>query len=144
MVVAFNRYSSDVDDEIAIVRDYCSGIGAGFAVNNAFSEGGKGAEELARLVVDTIENKPSEPLKPAYEDGDSIRSKIEAVCRKVYGAASVTFSKTAEKMLARISEFGMDSYPVCIAKTQYSFSADQKLYGCPEGFNINIRDLVIN
>ena len=144
VVVAFNRYSSDVDDEIAIVRDYCSGIGAGFAVNNAFSEGGKGAEELARLVADTIENKPSEPLKPAYEDGDSIRSKIEAVCRKVYGAASVTFSKTAEKMLARISEFGMDSYPVCIAKTQYSFSADQKLYGCPEGFNINIRDLVIN
>ena len=56
----------------------------------------------------------------------------------------MTFSKTAEKMLARISEFGMDSYPVCIAKTQYSFSADQKLYGCPEGFNINIRDLVIN
>lgn len=144
VVVAFNRYDSDIESEIAIVRDFCLGIGAGFAVNNAFAEGGKGAEELARLVVETIEKHPSGPLTLAYEDSDDIRTKIGKICTKVYGAKGLSFSKTAEKMLARIEKFGMQDFPVCIAKTQYSFSADPKLYGCPEGFTVNIRDLVIN
>lgn len=144
VVVAFNRYDSDIESEIAIVRDFCLGIGAGFAVNNAFAEGGKGAEDLARLVVETIEKHPSGPLTLAYEDSDDIRTKIGKICTKVYGAKGLSFSKTAEKMLARIEKFGMQDFPVCIAKTQYSFSADPKLYGCPEGFTVNIRDLVIN
>lgn len=79
-----------------------------------------------------------------YEDTDDVKTKIEKVCKEIYGAASVTFGKPAEKMLQRISDLGISGYPVCIAKTQYSFSADQKLYGCPTGFNIHIRDLVIN
>jgi formate--tetrahydrofolate ligase len=116
----------------------------GFAVNNAFNEGGSGAEELARLVVDTIDNQPSEPLQFTYPDEASVEEKALAVCQKIYGADGVTFSPQAKKMIERIKELGITNYPICIAKTQYSFSADAKAYGCPTGFNIHIRDIVVN
>jgi formate--tetrahydrofolate ligase len=119
-------------------------MGIGFAVNNAFNEGGAGAEELARLVADTIENNPSEPLKFAYADEDTIEQKALAVVQKVYGGKGVTFTPAAKKMLQKIEELGLSHFPICIAKTQFSFSADQKAYGVPEGFNIAIRDVVIN
>ena len=116
----------------------------GFAINNAFLEGGTGATELAQVVVDTIEKKPSKPLTLTYDDTDDIKTKIEKVAKKIYGAATVTYSTAAEKQLLRIQKIGLEHYPVCIAKTQYSFSADKNLYGCPTGFNVHIRDLVIN
>lgn len=144
VVVCFNRFATDTDDELELVRQHCQEIGVGFAINNAFMEGGKGATELAQIVVDTIAQKPSAPLSLAYDDADSTKAKIEKVCKKIYGAESVTYSKNVERMIQRIEKLGIAHYPVCIAKTQYSFSADQKLYGCPTGFNINIRDLVIN
>ena len=144
VVVAFNRYATDTDEEIELLRRHCEEQGVGFAVNNAFMQGGEGAKELAQLVIDTIEQKPSEPLKLTYEDADDIKAKIEKVCSNIYGATGVTYGKAAEKMLVRIKKLGIENYPVCIAKTQYSFSADQTRYGCPTGFNINIRDLVIN
>jgi len=144
VVVAFNRYATDTDEEVELLRRHCEEQGVGFAVNNAFMQGGDGAKELARLVVDTIEQTPSEPLLLTYEDGDDIKTKIEKVCRKIYGASSVTYGKAAEKMLLRIKKLGLEHFPVCIAKTQYSFSADQTRYGCPTDFNVNIRDLVIN
>ena len=144
VVVAFNRYATDTDEEIAMLRQHCEEQGVGFAVNNAFLQGGEGAKELAQVVVDTIAQRPSKPLSLTYDDSDDIKTKIEKVCHKIYGAATVTYSKTAEKMLLRIQRLGLEDYPVCIAKTQYSFSADQTLYGCPEGFNVHVRDLVIN
>lgn len=144
VVVCFNRYATDTDEELDIVRRFCNEKGVGFAVNNAFTEGGKGAEELAKVVLDTIENNPSEPLALVYEDSDSVETKIEKVCRKIYGADSVVYGKSARHMLNRIAKLGIEHYPVCIAKTQYSFSADPKLYGSPKGFSIRIRDLVIN
>ena len=144
VVVAFNRYATDTDEELALVRKHCENIGVGFAVNNAFLEGGTGATELAQVVIDTIEKKPSKPLTFTYDDTDSIKTKIEKVAQKIYGAATVTYTKAAEKQLLRIQKIGLEHYPVCIAKTQYSFSADKDLYGCPKDFNINIRDLVIN
>lgn len=144
VVVCFNRYATDTDDELELVRKHCAEIGVGFAINNAFMEGGDGAKELAQVVIDTVENNPSKPLTLVYEDSDDIKTKIEKVCKNIYGASSVTYGKAAERMLQRIEKLGITNYPVCIAKTQYSFSADQKLYGCPTGFNINIRDLVIN
>ena len=144
VVVCFNRFAADTDEEIAFCREHCAEMGIGFAVNNAFNEGGAGAEELARLVVDTIENKPSEPLKFAYADEDTIEQKALAVVQKVYGGKGVTFTPAAKKMLQKIEELGLSHYPICIAKTQFSFSADQKAYGVPEGFNIAIRDVVIN
>ncbi|MBQ9665953.1 MAG: formate--tetrahydrofolate ligase [Bacteroidaceae bacterium] len=144
VVVTFNKYATDTDEEIEILRKHCEELGVGFAVNSAFLEGGEGAKELAQVVIDTIEKKPSGPLTLTYDDTDDIKTKIEKVCHNIYGAATVTYGKAAEKMLVRIKKLGLENYPVCIAKTQYSFSADQTLYGCPEGFNVNIRDLVIN
>ncbi|MBR4855476.1 MAG: formate--tetrahydrofolate ligase [Bacteroidaceae bacterium] len=144
VVVCFNRFATDTDEEIDFCRQHCNSIGVGFAVNNAFNEGGSGAEELARLVVDTIENKPSAPLQFTYPDEASVEEKALAVCQKIYGADGVTFSPQAKKMIERIKELGITNYPICIAKTQYSFSADAKAYGCPNGFNIHIRDIVVN
>ena len=144
VVVCFNRFATDTDEEIAFCREHCAELGIGFAVNNAFNEGGAGAEELARLVADTIEQNPSEPLRYAYADEDSIEAKAQAVVQKVYGGKGVTFTPAAKKMLQKIEELGLTHYPICIAKTQFSFSADQKAYGVPEGFNIAIRDVVIN
>lgn len=144
VVVCFNRFATDTDEEINFCREHCAEMGIGFAVNNAFNEGGAGAEELARLVVDTIENNPSEPLKFAYADEDTIEQKALAVVQKVYGGKGVTFTPAAKKMLQKIEELGLSHFPICIAKTQFSFSADQKAYGVPEGFNIAIRDVVIN
>ncbi len=144
VVVSFNRYATDTDAELDILRKHCEKIGVGFAVNNAFMKGGEGAKELAQVVIDTIEKTPSQPLHFVYDDKDDIKTKIEKVCREIYRADSVTYGKTALRMLERIEKLGIQHYPVCIAKTQYSFSADQKLYGCPSGFSIKIRDLVIN
>ena len=144
VVVAFNRFDTDAEEEIEFVRQHCNSIGVGFAINNAFHEGGEGAKELAQLVVDTIEQQPSHPLTYTYADNDSIKTKVEKVCRKIYGASSVSYGKTAEAALLRIQKLGLEHYPVCIAKTQFSFSADKKLYGSPRDFNIKIRDFVIN
>lgn len=144
VVVCFNRYAADTDEEIELCRQHCAELGVGFAINNAFMEGGKGAEELAHLVVDTIEQKPSKPLQLSYPDEVSVEEKAEAVAKKVYGADGVTFSPAAKKMIAKINEMGISHYPICIAKTQYSFSADAKAYGVATGFKINIRDIVIN
>lgn len=144
VVVCFNRYAADTDDEIELCRQHCAELGVGFAINNAYVEGGKGAEDLAHLVVDTIEQNPSKPLQLSYPDEVSVEEKAEAVAKKVYGADGVTFSPAAKKMIDKINAMGISHYPICIAKTQYSFSADAKAYGVPKGFKINIRDIVIN
>jgi formate--tetrahydrofolate ligase len=143
-VVCFNRFASDTDKEIDICRQHCKVLGVGFAVNNAFNEGGKGAEDLARLVVDTIERQPSRPLRLSYPDDATVEQKAEALAIKIYGADGITFSTAARKMIEKINDMGISHYPICIAKTQYSFSADPKAYGVPTGFKINIRDIVIN
>lgn len=150
VVVAFNRFATDTDEELEMVRNHCKEIGVGFAINNAFNEGGTGAVELANLVVESIEKQPSAPMHFCYEDNEPIQQKIENVCRKIYGASSITFGAAATKKLALLSTTlaplakDIEKFPVCIAKTQYSFSADATLYGCPSDFNIHIRDLVFN
>ncbi|MDY4989565.1 MAG: formate--tetrahydrofolate ligase [Prevotella sp.] len=144
VVVCFNRYAFDTDEEMALVRKHCDELGVGFAENNAFYEGGNGAIELAQLVVDTIEKKPSQPLKFMYEDNQSIKEKVEAVAKNIYGASNVIYLPAAKKKLQRINDLGISHYPVCIAKTQYSFSDNPKLYGVPEDFEFTIRDFVIN
>ena len=145
VVVAFNRFATDSDEEVAALKAHCENeLHVGFAINNAFAMGGEGAVELAQLVVDTIENNPSKPLRFAYEDSDPLKTKIEKVACNIYGARSVTFSNAALKNLKLAEELGMGSYPVCIAKTQYSFSADQNNYGAPEGFEFEIKSVVLN
>lgn len=144
VIVTFNRYATDTDEEIAMVAEHCREIGVGFCMNNVFADGGKGGEELAKLVVDTIEKSPSAPLKFIYEDGDSVRIKIEKVSSQIYGAKGVTYSPAAAKKIKQIEALGISHYPICIAKTQYSFSADAKAYGVAKDFELNVRDVVIN
>ena len=144
VVVCLNRFATDTDEELALVKEYCEAQGVGFAINTAFGEGGKGAEELARLVVDTIEKKPSAPLNFVYEENDDIVTKVEKIAKKIYGAGKVVLRPAAKRDLQRIKELGFENFPVCIAKTQYSFSEDAKAYGVPTDFTITIRDFVIN
>ena len=144
VVVCFNKYASDTEEEINLVKDHCAGMGVPFALNNAFAEGGAGAVDLANLVVETIENNPSGPLQFTYADDVKLAEKIETVAKKIYKAANVTFSSVALKKIANAEAMGLAHFPVCIAKTQYSFSQDQTAYGAPEGFDFNIKDIVIN
>lgn len=144
VAVVFNRYAGDVVEEIDIVKDYCAEIGVGFAENDAYAEGSKGAVDLANLVVDTIEKQPSKPLKLVYDDTDSIEEKIEKVAKNIYGAASISFAASAKKKLQMIKELGYEHFPICIAKTQFSFSTDAKQYCVASGFDVNVRDIVIN
>ena len=144
VVVAFNRYANDTDEEIEFVRQHCAEMGIGFAVNNAFVEGGAGAIDLANLVVDTIEKNPSQPLTFAYDENDSVEVKVSKVACELYGAKQVLFGPAARKKLKLIEELGYGHFPICIAKTQYSFSTDAKQYGVAHGFNFAVRDIVIN
>lgn len=144
VVVCLNRFASDTDEELEIVEQHCKELGIGFALNTAFTDGGKGAENLARLVVETIEKNPSRPLKLAYYETDSIETKVNKVAKNIYGAKEVIILSRAKKQLALIKQLGFDKYPVCIAKTQYSFSEDPKAYGMPKDFEMTIREFVIN
>ena len=149
VIVTLNRFDSDTDEEIDIIRKNCEDRGVGFAVNEAFLKGGDGAVELAQKVVDTIERIQPLPINFTYPQSETIEGKIEKVCKRIYGAAAVEFTKTGKKRLEAIREIFADDkdisrYPICIAKTQYSFSADATRYGSPEGFTIRIRDVILN
>ena len=144
VVVCLNRFATDTDEELDVVRRHCEELGVGFALNTAFGEGGKGAEDIARLVVKTIEKNPSEPLRMLYDDADDIETKVRKIAQNIYGANKVVLKPAAKKKLARIKELGLEHFPVCVAKTQYSFSEDAKAYGLPTNFDITIRDFVIN
>ena len=144
VVVSFNKYASDTEEEINLVKEHCAEMGVPFALNNAWAEGGEGAVELAKLVVETIENNPSGPLQYTYSDEQSIKDKIETIATKLYKAASVSYSAVAKRKIAAAEKMGFGHFPVCIAKTQYSFTQDAKIYGAPEGFNFDIKDIVIN
>lgn len=145
VLVAFNRFANDTDDEIQCLIDHCQKeLGVKCVVNDGFLHGGEGAKELAQAVVDEIENNPSKPLQFTYQDNETPKEKIEAVAKKIYGAASVTFSEKANKMLQLVHNSGLDHFPVCVAKTQFSFTPDPKRVGAPTGFNFDINDIVIN
>ena len=144
VIVCFNKYASDTEEEINMVKEHCAALGVPFALNNAFAEGGAGAVDLANLVVETIENNPSGPLQFTYSDDQTIYEKIESVAKKIYRAELVTFSSNARKKIAAAEKMGISYFPVCIAKTQYSFSQDPTAYGAPEGFEFDIKDIVIN
>ena len=145
VVVAFNRFAADTDEEVEAIRRHCEDeLQVGFAINNAFAQGGEGAVDLANLVVETLENKPSEPLRFTYEEGDTVEQKIEKVACRLYGASMVTYSNASRAKLKAIAQMGISHYPICIAKTQYSFSADPKLYGAVDNFEFHIKDIVVN
>ncbi|MDR1369545.1 MAG: formate--tetrahydrofolate ligase [Dysgonamonadaceae bacterium] len=144
VVVAFNRFAEDTGEEVALLKNHCNEIEVGFAVNNAFAQGGEGAIELAQLVSETIANNPSEKLRFTYENSDPLRTKVEKIALNIYGADSVVFNERSEKILKLAQNMNIEHFPVCIAKTQYSFSADPKAYGVAKGFKLKINDIVIN
>ena len=144
VLVCFNRFATDTPEEIALVEEHCRNLGVYFAVNDAYARGADGAMELAEKVVKIISEDPSGPLTLTYPDNAGVEEKICAVAKDIYKAGSVSFNALSRKKIALIEKLGYGSYPVCIAKTQYSFSQDPKLYGAPEGFDFGIRDIVIN
>lgn len=144
VMVCFNRFATDTQEEISLVEEHCRQMGVEFAVNDAYAKGGEGAVGLAQKVVETIERKPSGDLRFTYTDQDPIQEKIRKVAMEIYGAGSVSFSSTALKKIKAAEAMGMSGFPVCIAKTQYSFSQDPSAYGAPEGFGFEIRDIVLN
>ena len=144
VVIAFNKFATDTDEEIEVLRKHCEEMGCGFAVNSAFAEGGKGAMKLAELVVKTIDERPSSPLQLTYNDDEPVLQKIEDVAFRLYGAGSVTLSESAQAMIEEIKKLGVAHFPICIAKTQYSFSTDAKAYGPTEGFELHVRDITLN
>ncbi len=144
VVVAFNRFPTDTEQEIDIVRSYCQKQGVRFALNEGFTDGGNGAIDLARQVVDAVDNNPSKPLQFTYTDDDSVKAKIEKIALNIYGARDVVFGEKAIKVLNKIKGTDLDRMPVCIAKTQYSFSADPKAYGVAKDFRFKVNELVIN
>ena len=144
VVVSFNKFHYDSEEEVSYLTEWCHNEGVVFAINNGFTKGGEGAADLAQKVVDVIANNPSKEINFTYELTDSIRTKIEKIATKIYRAKEVTFAGIALTKLKSYEANGWGQLPVCVAKTQFSFSDDPKLINAPEGFTINIRDLVVN
>jgi formate--tetrahydrofolate ligase len=142
-IVALNRFGTDTDEEIALVRKRCEELKVSFAISDHHARGGEGAVDLAKTVVAETA-KPSSPFRPLYELSDSIPDKIRKVARKMYGARDAVFTKEAEKQIADAEKLGFGSVPICIAKTQNSLSDDPKLLGRPRGFDVTVRGIEIN
>ena len=141
VVVAINKFYKDNEEEIEYLENYLKENQVPYALCDVWSKGGKGAIDLANIIVENAKKKNS--FKFAYDDQDSIEEKILKVSQKVYGAKEVIYSDKAKKELERIKELKLEKYPVCIAKTQYSFSDDPKNLECKEPFNINVSDILI-
>jgi formate--tetrahydrofolate ligase len=141
-VVALNRFAFDTDEEIRIVRERAEAHGVSFAETRHFAEGGRGAQDLAREVMKSMkENKPYSPL---YELTDTIYDKVKNVCKHMYGADDVAFTKEAEKDLKIITALGLDKLPVCIAKAPSSLSDDPLLHGRPRDFEVTVRNIQVS
>ena len=138
-VVAINAFPGDFASEHDAIREIAESVGARVAVCTHFSEGGKGATDLARAVVEACD-EPS-TFKFLYQDSDTLKQKIEAVATKIYGAANVTYSATANTQLDRYEKNGFGNLPVCIAKTHLSISGDPTLKGAPTGHTLNVREV---
>jgi formate--tetrahydrofolate ligase len=144
IIVSLNKFHFDVQDEIDFLRTWCEAKGTEFAVNEAFTKGGDGAVELATKIVATVENNPSKPIQFTYELTESIETKIEKIAAKIYRADRVEFAAKCKTVLSRIAKNNLSNLPVCIAKTQYSFTDNADVYGAPTGHTLHVQDLVIN
>lgn len=141
-VVAVNRFPTDTDKEIELVINKCKELGVNVVLSTVWADGGKGGTALAQEVVKLCEEKNDFTF--SYQDDQTIESKIESVCKKVYGGDGVIFTDEARKQIAKLNELGFDKVPVCIAKTQYSFSDDMTKLGAPTGFKITVRSLKVS
>ncbi|KPU27587.1 formate--tetrahydrofolate ligase [Caloranaerobacter sp. TR13] len=143
VVVAINEFPSDTEKELNLLFDKCKDAGAEVVLSKVWAKGGEGGIKLAKKVVETIENKPSN-FKPLYDVNLPIKEKIEIIAKEVYGADGVDFTKKCEKQIKQIEELGLDKMPICMAKTQYSLSDDPTLKGRPTGFRVTVREIKVS
>ena len=142
-VISINKYDTDTEAEIDLLRDHCSEINVRVALNESWSKGGEGAIELANIVVEEVKNCP-DCNKPLYELEWSFEKKIETIATKMYGADHIEYTVLAKQQLNRIEELGLGNLAVCIAKTQKSLSDNEHKKGCPKGFTFKIREVVLS
>ncbi|PWK16327.1 formate--tetrahydrofolate ligase [Tumebacillus permanentifrigoris] len=143
VVVAVNKFPTDTDEEMNVIREWCNEYGIAVALSEVFTDGGAGGEELAEKVLDIVNNRPG-GLMYLYNEEDSIEVKIDTIVREIYGGQGVQYAPKALTTLKKLAEMGLTHLPVCMAKTQYSFSDNPNLRGRPEGFTIMIRELRIS
>ncbi len=137
IVVCLNKFNTDVEEEINFVKDFTLSLGAKMGICDSFSKGEDGSLELAKLIKDVCDNNKCD-FKPLYKLNTPLENKIKKIIKEIYRAGKVTFTDNAKKEIENIKNNGFNDLPICIAKTQYSFSNDPKLLGAPEGFNIVI------
>lgn len=138
-VVAVNAFPSDTPEEVQLIKERCEAKGAKAVVANGWADGGDGMTDLAEAVVDVVENGNNE-FKPLYDWNTSVKDKIETIAREIYGADGVEYSKKALTDLKKIEDLGLNALPICMAKTQKSFSDNDNLLGHPSGFSVNVRE----
>lgn len=143
VVVTLNRFVTDTDAELKYVKEFCEAKGCDFALANVWEKGGEGGEELANVLLNTLDNKKSD-FKLLYDNDLSIKEKIETIATKIYGAKDVAYSPEAARAIKKIEEMGFGNMPVCMAKNQYSLSDDAKKLGRPSGFTVNIREVYVS
>lgn len=142
-IVAINQFPTDTEAELELVREKCKAIGSEAVMSEVWAKGGEGAIEVAEAVVRVCEENTAD-FKPLYEVEGSIQEKIEKIAKDIYGADGVDFTGPAKKQIKKIEEIGMDKMPICMAKTQYSFSDDPTLLGRPKGFKITVREIRVS
>lgn len=143
VVVTLNKFASDSDDELEYVKEFCIKHNCEFALSEVWEKGGEGGIDLANKVIETINNKKSD-FHNIYKEETSLTEKIETIADKIYGADGVEYDVQAKKQLAKITELGFGNLPVCMAKTQFSFSDDPKLLGRPKNFKIHVREVYVS
>jgi formate--tetrahydrofolate ligase len=143
IVVTLNSFVTDTDSEISLVKDRCEAMGCEFAISEVWEKGAEGGIELAQKVLKTLETKESH-FTTIYDEKDTIENKIKTIATKIYGASNVNYTPKAKKSINKLVEMGLDKLPICIAKTQYSFSDNPKLLGRPEGFDITVREVNVS
>ena len=142
-IVAINKFPTDTEAELNYIIERCKSLGSEAILTEVWGKGGEGGEDLAKRVIEIVENKESN-FKLLYDADSSIREKIETIAKEIYGADGVDFTKACEKQIATIEKLGFDKLPICMAKTQYSFSDDATLLGRPKGFTITVRDIKVS
>ena len=142
VVVAINQFGTDTEAELKYIENYCIENGADFALSNVFGKGGDGGIELAQKVVEACDKHSD--FSPIYGIDLTVKEKIEAIAKKIYGAAKVNYTTAAEKAIAEVQKLGADKLPVCIAKTQYSLSDNPALLGAPKDFEITVRNVSLS
>ena len=143
VIVTLNSFVTDTDAENEFIRRFCEERGCEFALSEVWEKGGEGGIALAEKVLDTLENKKSD-FELLYEDSLSLEEKIEKIAKEIYGADGVVYEPAAKKQIAKIESLGFGSFPVCMAKNQYSLSDDAKKLGRPHGFDIHIREVYVS